>query len=156
MATQKEVAEFLNISTRMVRKYMQSAVFPEPEKGEGLDLRECVLAYIDYNKVGAKDDTALVKRDDLEKQLLEEKIKEQQLKNGLQAGELVNFAQVIQAMAGCFIHCKTRLRTIKAKYKARNPKATKAELKLLDELIVEACNELADDKFETAAGSVGS
>ncbi|MFG1487635.1 hypothetical protein ABMA58_00125 [Oceanospirillum sp. HFRX-1_2] len=55
MATQKEVADHLDISDRQVRRYLDSGVFPKAKNQRGLDLDKCRIAYITHLRNGGAE-----------------------------------------------------------------------------------------------------
>lgn len=48
MATQKEIAEHIDLSTRQVRTLLKSGILPSGSGAGGLDLDACRLAYVRY------------------------------------------------------------------------------------------------------------
>lgn len=59
MATQKEVADLLDISERQVRNLQNKGVIPKPRGRGGLDLKTCVHSYINFLRNGGNVDEAL-------------------------------------------------------------------------------------------------
>lgn len=81
---QKELAEWLDVTPRHVRNWIDEGVFPRPRGRAGYDLRRCVLALLEYKSKKAQTPQKLpseIGASEVELEIAREKLVKLQIEN---------------------------------------------------------------------------
>lgn len=177
MATQKEVAEHIDLSDRQVRNLLQSGVLPASKGVGGYNLDDCRLAYIRYVRAQASGQASRVEAGDeegvisgLEEKKLEEEYKwtrerrvAQQLKNEVASRQQLPAEFASFALSRLAAEITSILDTLPLTIKRRHPDLEARHLDTLNRELALARNqaagldaklpEILDDYFQHIEGA---
>lgn len=158
MATQKEVAEHIDLSDRQVRNLLQSGVLPASKGVGGYSLDDCRLAYIRYLRAQASGQARRSEPDDdedsdvsgLEEKKLEEEFRwtrerriAQQLKNEVASRQQLPAEFASFALSRLAAEITSILDTLPLTIKRRHPDLEARHLDTLNRELALARNQAA-------------
>jgi len=157
MASQKEVADHLDISTSRVRQLILNGVIPDHKGPGGYDLDVCRLAYIRYlrgvNKGTVRNWEAEGEElpdDDYRAKLEQEKWRQARRENDLAEGNLAPIGLLQAAISATAAQMMPICESLPLEAKRRNPKLTGRDIRLLKDSVAKMRNILGTMKIDTS------
>jgi len=156
MATQKELAEHLDISDSRIRQLILNGILPATKGRGGYDLDVCRLAYIRYLR-GVSRGTA--RRQDTEQgedgndyrtMLEREKWRQAQRENDLAEKTVAPLAVITAALSATAAQMVPILEALPLEAKRRNPRLTGHDIHLMKQSVARCRNALAAMQIDEA------
>lgn len=162
MASQKDVAEHLDLSTRQIRNLVQQAVMPGPKGQSGYNLDTCRLAYLNYlrqlSRRGVKEELSPEDIDiDKEKaRLVRGQATMQDLKNEILEGRSVPTDLARDVLAKILVQVGGILATLPMNIKRKHPELEQRTIESIKLEIAKHANEAAklDEHIDKAIDEV--
>lgn len=158
MATQKEVAEHLDLTDRWVRKLTKAGVLPSSRGTGGYDIDACRVAYIAYLRglstgqvkaaVGDEPEEGEGGRIDYTAELEKEKWREKKRENDIQERLVAPVSVLTAALENVASQVVPILEAIPLEMKRLNPKLTGHDIQTVKKAIARARNAIADVNIE--------
>jgi phage terminase Nu1 subunit (DNA packaging protein) len=157
MATQKEVAEHLDLSDRWVRNLTKSGVLPSSRGTGGYDIDACRLAYIAYlrgvssgqvRNGGDESGDGENGKVDYQAELEKEKWREKKRENDLAEAEIAPGSLLRECLEGVCNQVIPILDSLPLEMKRLNPKLTGHDIQTVKKAIARARNAIADVSIE--------
>lgn len=155
MATQKEVAEHLDLTERHVRRLLRDGIIP-PSKAGGHDLDGCRLAYIRYLRgIRSGQIKPSVRQEDQQPgdyaSLLEiEKYRKAKRENDIEEGVVVPVALLTDALHKAGTIIVATLESLPLLMKRHWPEITGDQVTMVKKAVAECRNTIADMKIDLA------
>ena len=152
MATQKEIAEHLDLTDRWVRKLKTDGVLPAPHGTGGYDVEACRLAYIRYLrglssgqvKNGGEDEEGESGRMNYTDELEKEKWREKKRQNDLEEKLVAPVSVLTEALEKVADQVVPILDSLPLEMKRLNPKLSGHDIQTVKKAIARARNAIAD------------
>lgn len=152
MATQKEVAEHLDLSTRRIQDLIKASILPGVKGHGGLDLNACRVAYIRHlrgiasGQVTNGEDIELSRERAL---LAKEQRRKLTRENDIEEGTVAPLALLTEALTNVAARVVPLLESLPLEMKRLNPKLTGHDIHTVWRAIARCRNAIADIKIET-------
>lgn len=148
MATQKEVAEHLDLSDRMVRNLIQDSILPASKGRGGLNLDACRNAYIRHLR-GIASGQAKASEEELELNqeraaLAAEQRRKLKRENDLAEGLVAPVETITSALADVAAQIVPILEALPLEMKRLNPKLSGHDIQTVKKAIARCRNTIAD------------
>lgn len=147
MATQKEIADHLNITTRQVQNLVASGVFHQAKGRNGLDLDNCRIAYINYVRIKPERQSAPVDDEKLDTETRREQLRltrvradAQELKNLQEKQKLLPVDLMRQSLARVSVQIASILDTLPSNIKRVQPALSNTAMDTIKAEVVKAQN----------------
>lgn len=154
MATQKEVAEHLDLSDRMVRNLIQDGIIPAVKGRGGLDLDACRLAYVRHLR-GIASGQVKASEEDLELNreraaLAAEQRRKLRRENDLAESLVAPVSLLTSAIEKTAAQIIPILDALPLEAKRMNPRLTGHDVQLMKKAIARCRNAIAEMEIEVA------
>ncbi len=147
MATQQEIAEHLDLSTRRVRELIRLGVLPAGKGRGGLEVDRCRFAFIAYLRglvSGHRSEDGSLDLTAERAKLARAQTEATELKNAEARGSLIPADLVLEHWAGQHATVKAHLRAVPHQLKTEHPEVPVEHVEAVRKLIDQACAHYAD------------